>query len=582
MFSFFRRLGWPSWVEINATIASFSHRQKIIFIGLSLLLLVSVGGAIYLLNERILVDTANKGGYLIEGVLGTPRYINPLLATSDADRDLTALIYSGLLRATGDGKLIPDLASDYSVSNNGLVYTFNLKKNLTWHDGEPITIDDVIFTVLRAQDQGLKSSKRANWEGVLVEKSGANQVKFVLKKPYSSFLDNLTMGILPKHIWKNISTENFYLSNFNINPIGSGPYKVAGVKKTAEGIPSTYYLTPFSNFALGQALISNLQINFYSNSKELLDAYRYNNIESMASVGPESVLVVSNSNSQIIKSHLPRIFAVFFNQNQAKVFANKEVRQALNLAIDRNRIITDVLKGYGTAISGPIPPGCLGYKEQIITTDITKAKEILTKAGWRMGKDGVLEKVVISGSKKKPVEKVTDRLEFTLITANTSELKRAADLVAADWSKLGAKVKVSVFEPGDLHQNVIRPRKFDAILFGEVVSRNTDPFPFWHSSQRQDPGLNIAMYANKKVDKYLEDARTTTDEAKRLINYDKFQNEIASDIPAVFLYSPDFLYILPTKVKGVKIPTITTPAERFLSIYKWYINHERVWKIFAP
>ena len=182
---------------------------------------------------------------------------------------------------------------------------------------------------------------------------------------------------------------------------------------------------------------------------------------------------------------------------------------------------------------------------------------------------------------KKEKQKETIRLAFSLSTSDVPELKSVAERLKADWEKIGVSVELKVFESGDLNQNVIRPRKYDAILFGEIVGRDSDLFAFWHSSQRNDPGLNIAMYTNSVADKLLEDMRRATDPEKRRTAYEKFSVEIAKDIPAVFLYAPEFVYILPEKIKGSAIGTITVPAERFLNIHEWYIDTDLVWKIFA-
>ena len=179
------------------------------------------------------------------------------------------------------------------------------------------------------------------------------------------------------------------------------------------------------------------------------------------------------------------------------------------------------------------------------------------------------------------VGKETQKLAFSLVTSDVPELRESAELLKAAWEKLGVEVRVQIFESGDLNQNVIRPRKFDALLFGEIIGRDLDLFAFWHSSQRNDPGLNIAMYTNSKVDKLLEEARRATDVKSRLAQYESAILAIRADAPAIFLYSPEFIYVLPEKIRGVTLRRTTTPSERFLDIEKWYINTEKVWDVFA-
>ena len=179
---------------------------------------------------------------------------------------------------------------------------------------------------------------------------------------------------------------------------------------------------------------------------------------------------------------------------------------------------------------------------------------------------------------QKTVKKQTTLLAFSLTTANVPELRATAGIIKEEWEKVGARVDVKIYEPSDLNQNSIRPRKYDALLFGEIFGRDLDLFAFWHSSQRNDPGLNIALYTNLKVDKLLEEARAETDKDKRMEKYQEFEKEVQKEIPAVFIYSPDFIYILPKKVMGADIGNITTPGERFLDINNWYVTVEKKWE----
>ncbi|MBX4210396.1 hypothetical protein KW783_00290 [Candidatus Parcubacteria bacterium] len=553
--------------------------EKIIFY---VLVAIFSGSALIILwkvNERFLVEVPDRGGTLTEGIIGTPRFINPLLAISDADRDLTSLVYSGLLKATPEGDLIPDLAESYSISNDGLTYDFVLKKNISFHDGAPVTADDVEFTIQKAQDPALKSSRRANWEGVTVQKVSAQEIKFVLKQPYAPFIENLILGILPKHIWKYADSDQFTFSSYNTSPIGTGPYKIRDIRKNSGGFPVQYNLVPFTKYALGEPYISHLVIKFYSNENAIVEALRDKSIQSANSISPEDAKSLKNNGARIETSALPRIFGVFFNQNQAPIFVHHEVREALQAAVDKQKILDDVLKGYGTVIDSPIPSRILDIRATSTSaigtsTPLERAAKILETNGWKINPD--------TGIREKKVKSNVEQLTFSISTSDAPELKAAAQSIASAWNTLGAHVDVKVFEAGDLNQNIIRPRKYDTLLFGEIIGRDLDLYPFWHSSQRNDPGLNIAMYANIKVDKLLEDARTISNASDRFAKYQAFNNEIKKDIPAVFTYSPDFIYIIPKSVKNMTLSNITTPSERFLDINHWYIETNKVWKIFAP
>jgi len=589
-----RPVATPRLGRLQGVVSRLSPAERIVFGIIVTVFAASALVVLYRVNSLLMVEVPASGGTLTEGIVGTARFINPLLSISDADRDLTSLVYSGLLRATPEGELIPDLAENYSISEDGLVYTFTLKSDVTFQDGTPVTARDVVFTVEKALDPTLKSPRRANWEGITVELVDERTVAFHLKAAYAPFLENATMGILPAHLWEAIPSDQFSFSDYNVSPIGSGPYKVADVSRTAAGIPTSYDLVPFSDYALGEAFISKLRIRFYTGEDDQIAALQKGEIDSVAAISPHSLTgLQGESDIEVLKYPLPRIFGVFFNQNQAPIFTHPEVRAALNAAVPKDEIIDTVLSGYGSVIDSPLPPYVLepvqtstssvstAISTSTATTTlastedrIAKAKGILERNGWKWNEE---EKVYEKQKSKKEVEK----LSFSLSTASTPELKQTAEILKREWDKLGVDVTLKIFETGDLNQNVIRPRQYDSLLFGEIVGRELDLFAFWHSSQRNDPGLNIALYTNKDADKYLQTARGSSDEKVRLDAYEKFAALTRAETPAIFLYSPDFIYIVPQKLEGVELGLVTTPSERFIGINRWYLETDQVWNFFA-
>jgi len=532
-------------------------------------------------NERFLVEVPREGGTLSEGIIGRPRFINPVIAKSDADRDMVALIYSGLLKATPDGALVPDLARDYTVSPDGLVYTFTLKDELVWHDGEPVTAKDVLFTIEKARDPSLaiKSPRRASWEGVLIETPDQKTVVFRIKQPYAPFLENATMGILPEHIWKNVPNEEFDVTYHNIEPIGSGPYRMKNIAEDkTRGLPQYYDLVAFKRYALGEPHITNFRIAFFGNNKELAEAYNDRKVDQMHTLEPALAKELTHGGATIVEVPLPRVFAAYFNQNQQTMFADKGVRQALALAVDKERIVTDILLGYARVIDGPLPSVTIGTTtESAGTTDErrTKARTLLEKSGWVSNAAGVYEKT----DKK---SKTVTPFEFSLSIPDVPELKAVAEHIKSDWEKLGAVVTLKVFDPSTFVAEVLSPRKYDVIFYGQVIGRTPDPFAYWHASQRNAPGLNIALYANKNADKLLENIRKESNPTLRADMLEKFAEEVRADVPAVFVYSPDFLYATSKDVRGITIGPIIVESERFLDVQNWYVKSERVWKWLAP
>ena len=570
----------PFLRKIDNVLKTFSLTEKIVF---GVLVIVFLSSVFYMFAKAygtLLVEVPEKGGTLKEGVLGTPRFINPVLALSDADRDMIALVYSGLMKAQPDGTLVNDLAESYSISDDGLNYTFTLKPDLVFHDGEPITSEDVVFTINRAKDPAIKSPRKSTWDGVTVEAIGQKQVKFTLPQPYAPFLENATMGILPKNVWKNITAEEFSFSEYNTKPVGSGPFEVSDIKKDSTGSPYQFTLKPFDNHAGHEPYLKKIIVYTFGTIEKLKSAMLNGSIDSSFAPSSSVAKELYDAGINYTKSTSPRIFSVFFNQNQNELFLELEVREALDVAIDRDQIVSSVLNGFGTTLYGPLSQDILDdrtiYSDIDMFTSsesrILRAQQILENAKWTKNEEtGVYEKK--KGTK-------TLSLAFSISTSDVPDLKATAEIVKSMWQKVGADVEVKIYESGDLNQNILRPRKYDSLLFGEIVGRDLDLFPFWHSSQRNDPGLNIAQYANIKTDKLLEDIRTDQDFKNKLDSVQKVLKEIHNDHPAVFLYSPDFIYFVPKDIKNIETGHITIPAERFLNVNEWYKYTNKILSIF--
>ncbi|MEK7104879.1 MAG: ABC transporter substrate-binding protein [Patescibacteria group bacterium] len=569
----------PPINEVKKAISHFSKREYFIFLGLVIILCISTLIILQNINKSFMVNVPMDGGSITEGIVGTPRFINPVLAFSDADQDLVSLIYSGLMRKSINGTLIPDLAEKYEGSKDGLIYTFTLKNKIYFHDKKPITADDVIFTINKIKDPTIKSPKKGNWDSISVEKIDEKTIKFTLKQPYASFLENTTLGIMPAYLWNNSPIE---LNDANTQPIGSGPYKVEKASKQSGGLIDYYDLISFKEFNLGEPYLSKIKLRFYPNENDQIAALEKGEVDQISSITPLNAQVLKEQNFRIESLTLPRVFGLFFNQNQNQIFTNKKIVTAIDLAIDKDSIVRDVLLGYGIVIDSPIPPNMINYqklnKEDNVSYEekIKKAQEILSKEGWKKGTDGFLEKIITEKKKKK-----TTYLEFSISTSNAPELAKSAELIKKNLENIGIKITVKTFEIGNLNQGVIRPRKYDALLFGQIINHESDLLAFWHSSQRKDPGANVAMYTNAKVDKILEEAFTIMDEKLRIKKYAQFEDEIKKDMPAIFLYSPDFIYIVSKNIQGFSIDHIITPGDRFLNSYLWYTKTDKVWKIFS-
>ncbi len=570
-----KRVELPGVTNARKAYKLFSATERIIFIVLTAIMVITALIIIFNVNKNFLIGIPSKGGTLVEGIIGTPRFINPVLAVTDADKDMSILVYAGLLRANPDGTYENLLAKSIDVTPDGKTYFVHIKEEAVFQDNSPVTADDIIFTIDRIKDPLIKSPIRGNWEGVTAEKIDDHSMAFHLKAAYAPFLGNLTVGILPKHIWDKVTTDEFPWSDLNLNAIGAGPYKVVNVSRDSSGIPSEINLKSFNKFAGGDVYITDIKNVFFNNESKAVSALITSDIDSLGGISPENALTLSKKGFNLVTATLPRVFGLFWNQNQNKIFADKNVRLALSLAAPREDIVSESLKGFAEAVDGPLSNN-LADKDSY-ENRLKQAGAILDKAGYKMASTTNL-RVKTTGKGK---TLATTNLKFSIATADAPDLVSAAHLLADTYKKLGFDVSVNVYESGDLQQNIIRERKYDALLFGEVIGRDRDLYPFWHSSERFDPGLNIALYANSKVDKLLDTLRKTSDTSMQQDTLNSLLKEFDSDIPAAFLYAPKYVYAIPKRVERVELKTVNHGSERFLNVSNWYTETDNVWQIFT-
>jgi len=660
---------WPSFGQWRQFFKILSKKQKILFI---CLLTLNIGSLSFLLVDSYFKNTIiqpSTGGIYSEGIVGTPLFINPLYAVAnDADRDLTELIYAGLMKYNGQGELVPDLAKEYKILEDGRVFEFYLKDNLHWSDGAPLTADDVVFTVKAVQNPTLKSPLRASWLDVQVEKITDSVIQFKLKIPSANFLEKTTLKILPQHIWQqSINEQNFPLSNYNLNPIGAGPYQIKNKLQDKDGKIKSIELAPNPYYHGKKPYLSQIIFFFFNREEDLINAFISKEIKGLTlSFSPEKYQKIKNEKSNNFNEYsllMPRYFAVFFNSDKTKVLADKNIRQALNYATNKQEILNEVLAGHGTIVDSPILPEVYGWEKptKIYEFNPDKANELIKESGFTTEENGLKKKTITKqptfqfksdldigsqgvevrelqkclaqdptvypageitgyfGDKTKEavikfqekykeeilipagLEKGTGRvskstrdklnqlcaasstetyaLSFTLITVDQPILIKLASLLKNQWEKVGIKIEIKTVDITDLTEEIIRPRNYEMLLLGLGLEIIPDPFPFWHSSQIRDPGLNLSNYQNKEADKLLEQARQSLNEEERQTALNKFQNLLIDEAPAIFLYNPDFLYLISSEIKGLpQKQFIADPAKRFSEIENWYIKTKRQWK----
>ncbi len=545
---------------------------RILFLG------AIISGLYYTLtiNQSFLRLFPAEGGALVEGIVGIPRFINPALSITRADQDTVALLYSGLMKIDQEGNLIGDLAEKIEVSEDGRVYHVTLNTNRKFHDGTPITTRDVIYTIELVKDPALKSPQRGNWNDVSIETINEYEMNIILKEAYSPFIENFTLGIMPHHIWSKLPIEQLPFSQHNTEPVGSGPFRIAKVHRDAAGLISGYSLEPTRSNG-HEPNLAGVELKFYQN-EELLDlALKNKEITSTIYLPTPAIEAITDEQLQIQSQPLPRVFAIFFNQNRSPALRDKGARLALSQVVDRDKLVTEVLGGYGVPMRSPIiaynnllESGSSSTNAQASTT-IEEAQNTLLKSGWKKNEAGFWEK---------KIDNNLEILSLTIKTSNSEIFSKTVNVVVDDWRRLGVDVQVEQYEQTGLVQSVIRTRDFDALLFGQDMNRTQDLYPFWHSSQKDDPGLNVAQYTNVTADRLLEQIRNSQDKEEQNKLLIEVGTLITEESPAVFLFAPNINYVIDKSIITATMPTLGKPSDRFMNVSDWYAKTESLWPIF--
>lgn len=510
------------------------------------------------------------GGVYTEGIVGEPIHINPVLSqTAEADADLVQLVYSSLFSYDDAGKVRPSLAERYELLEDGKKYVVKLRRDVKWHDGRDLTANDVLFTFRTIQDASYKSPLRANWQGVDVSKEDDFTVVFSLKKAYFDFLENLTVGILPKHVWEGVAPEKFSLVDINLNPIGSGPFRVEGFKKDSNGTILSYELRSFPAYFEGAPFLQKIMLYFYESEGDLLAAFNRREVLGMSNVTTAKLSeVLKNTKGTVIRDLIqPRVFAVFLNEKKNAALADENVRRALAFATDREALTREVLDGHGEAAYSLFSRSTNAYSAagEAYTFRPDEAIKTLEDAGWKLNGEGVREKDGV-------------RIEFEIATPNWAELVKTAHLLENEWNKIGARVSIAVLENVSDAQRTIRSREYAALLYGLAMTFEPDPYSFWHSSQTGEFEHNFAMFSDKRADELLSGAREEQNPETRAGMYRELQEILAKRMPAIFLYSPRYVYVQRDTVQGFSAQAINAPASRFQDISHWYMSTKRVRK----
>lgn len=535
----------------------------IALVGVALITLILT----YLALSTAFVEYPDDGGTYIEGIAGRPSTLNPIFSQyNDVDRDICALVFNGLTRTDGHGRVLPDLATRWSISPDGKIYTFTLRADVVWHDGTYFSADDVLYTIQALQDSAYKgpADLGAFWRTVAITRLDDTTIRFQLTQPYAPFLNYTTIGILPAHLLKDIPSAELFQHPFNRRPIGTGPFQVAEFtagQVTLEANPRFYEKRPY---------LQRVIFKFYPDHESVLTAYARAQVEGIARI-PPTYISKADALATLEQYHV-RIAGyslIYLNVNRP-IFQDKAVRQALLYALNRQGLVNNFLHGQGLVAPSPIAPETWAFDPTVPTYpfDPERAKTLLASAGWRDTNN--------NGTRDK------DRVElaFTLVTPDDPTRVALVNEIVKQWQAIGVQATVQTAPTSLLVQNILRPRQFDAVLYEwRTLSNDPDQYEQWHESQIPSPtnfGQNYSGLNDRDISEALEAARKTSDQVQRAEWYRKFQERFADLVPALLLYYPIYTYGVDARVKNIHPAPLVTPSDRFRDITHWYLKTKRI------
>lgn len=545
------------------------RRFVISWLLLIVLLIAGLAGQNIALSNYFQSVQPVPGGIYKEGVLGTFTNANPMYATSNADSTVSRLVFAGLLKHDVNNQLVGELASGYTTDVNGLTYTVKLKPNLIWHDGKPLTSEDVVYTFQTIQNPDAQSPLKSSWQGIEVSATDAQTVVFKLPSPLAAFPYNLTTGIVPKHILSRVAPSDLRSAEFNTaNPVGAGPFawqaievKGSDPKKAQQQIA----LLPFEQYTLGEPKLSEFIVHVYADQEQLIDSFAANKVTAIEGINNLPQDITDNPSVYVHNLPLNAANMVFFKTTSG-VLANKEVRKALIQAADVPKITSKLT--YPThLVREPFLEGQAGFDPTLAQAgfDLQAAQKQLDSTGWTIGKDGVRQK---NGQ----------RLTFKLSVANTPESKMVAGQLKEQWKALGVDLQVDPQKPSDF-QSTLSFHSYDAVLYGITIGSDPDVFVYWASSQadvRSSSRLNLSEFKNTTADTALEAGRTRRDPALRTIKYRPFLQTWQQEAPALGLYQPRLLYATNGPLFGLGDHSIDSPVGRLNNVHNWQIRQAKV------
>jgi peptide/nickel transport system substrate-binding protein len=517
------------------------------------------------------------GGVHSEALIGEIIRLNPILDFSNQpDRDIDRLIYHGLLHFDSRGIPVPDLAATWSISADASLYTFTLREDAVWHDGEPVTSDDIIYTYSKLQDDNYPGPNDIHelWNQVNIIRLDDRRVQFQLPEPFAPFLDYLSVGLLPDHLLRGVSAGDLIDHPFNLDPIGTGPFLLDQFILEDSQITGVS-LVAFDEFYGQQPFLERIELILFENEQDALKAYNNGEVKGIGYLG-ESILneALSLPSMNVHSARLPHLGLIFLNlQNPEKDFlSEKTIRRALAIAINRQWIIDQVFLGQAVQPIGPIMPGTWAFAEGIkaLPFDPDEAAQILESEGWE------LPAGASPGTPEYQRVKDEEILSLELVHLGDNTNTQIAELVKRYWEAIAIQVELVPVSSDSLLNEFLQPRAFQAVLTELDLGSypDPDPYPIWHDSQTET-GQNYSGFSDRNTSIWLEQARTTPDRGRRSDLYTSFQYRFQDQVPSILMYYPIYNYGIDAQVQGVTVGPLFNPSDRFNTVFDWYLVARR-------
>jgi len=525
-------------------------------------------------TEEILPEPV-QGGIYTEALIGQLQRLNPVLDIyNDVDQDIDRLLFSSLISFDSSGMPKGDLAASWGISQDGLIYNFVLREDLKWHDGEPVTNDDIRFTIdlIRAENSLFPADVKAFWNKIQINIpfEDSKIIQFVLPEPFAPFLDYLTFGVLPRHLLDGVNISDLAEHTFNLQPVGSGPYRFQELIITNGQIDGVI-LTINPDYYLDGPYIETMIFRFYADTQAALSAYQDGVVMGIGLVN-DSILpeVLKEEELALYTARNPEMSIVFLNLSNPRIPFMQElkIRQALLKGLNRRWIVDRLLNGQAYIAYGPVLPGSWAYYDGFI------------KEGYRPEEAIAIlqEQEYVIKSDEDPVREKEDvRLEFELLYPNDAFHESIAKSIQQDWALLNIKVNLRAESYETIINNDLANRTYEAALVDINLNRmpDPDPYPFWDQAQATG-GQNYSQWSDRSASEYLEQARVTFDITERQRMYRNFQFIFEREIPSIPLYYPVYNYAVSNKVNGIRIGPLYDQSDRFSNVAEWFLLTSKV------